>query len=103
MSYAGRITRVEPAGRWIAALPEVERDLYRSNRPDLAWDEEYGDRRIELVFIGRELDRGALVERLDGRLADGVSEAVAGGDDGSSADGGPFPGVEGDPVEFESG
>jgi G3E family GTPase len=96
MSYAGRITRVEPAGRWIAALPEVERDLYRSNRPALAWDDEYGDRRVELVFIGRALDEGALVERLDGRLADGVSGAVA-------ADDGPFPGVEDDPVEFESG
>ncbi|WP_336342817.1 GTP-binding protein [Halalkalicoccus ordinarius] len=91
MSYGGRITRVEPAGRWIAALPEVERDLYRSNRPDLEWDDEWGDRRIELVFIGRELDDEALIERLDGCL---VEEA--------DGDTGPFPGAEDDPVEFES-
>jgi G3E family GTPase len=93
MSYAGRITRIEPAGRWIAALPEVERELYRSNRPELEWDEERGDRRIELVFIGRELDEDALVGRLDDCLVEG----------GNAADvDGPFPGVESEPTEIES-
>jgi G3E family GTPase len=91
LGYAGRITRVEPAGRWIAALPEVERDLYRSNRPDLEWDERWGDRRVELVFIGREMDERSLVERLDDCLVEEEHGA-----------GGPFPGVEDEPVEIES-
>ncbi|WP_336362399.1 CobW family GTP-binding protein [Halalkalicoccus salilacus] len=91
LGYAGRIARVEPTGRWIAALPEVERDLYRSNRPDLEWDDEWGDRRTELVFISRELDEEAFADRLDGCLVED-----------ENAEGEPFPDVEDDPVEFES-
>ena len=94
LSYAGRLTRVMSAGRWIAALPEVERDLYRSNRPDLEWDDRWGDRRTELVFIGREIDEGAITERLDGCLTEDR--------DDESAAGGPFPDLEDDPVVFES-
>ncbi|MFC6905300.1 CobW family GTP-binding protein [Halalkalicoccus tibetensis] len=89
LSYAGRIARVTAGEPWIAARPEVERDLYRENRPDLEWDERWGDREQALVFIGRELDHGDLIGRLDACLTDA--------EDG---DGGPFP-VEG-AVEFES-
>ena len=91
LGYAGRIARIETAGRWIAALPEVERELYRSNRPDLEWDDRWADRRTELVFIGRDLDRATLADRLDDCL---VEE--------TGGDGDPFPGLEDEPVEFES-
>lgn len=87
LGYAGRIARVSAGGPWIAARPEVERDLYRENRPDLEWDERWGDREQALVFIGRGLDEEALIERLDACLTDA--------EDG---DGEPFP-VEG-VIEF---
>ena len=99
LGYAGRIARVEPAGHWIAAMPEIERDLYRSNRPDLDWDDEWGDRRTELVFIGRGLDETTLVERLDDCLITdgGSSENVS---VSASASASPFPGPGDSPVEF---
>ncbi len=90
LGYAGRISRVTAGEPWIAARPDVERELYRENRPDLEWDDEWGDREQALVFIGRTLDEGTLIDRLDACLADDTG-----------GDGGPFP-VEGT-VEFESG
>ncbi|WP_436345063.1 CobW family GTP-binding protein [Natronorubrum sp. FCH18a] len=64
VSHAGPSVRASTSGPWIAALPEMQRDLYRSNRPDLAWHDEHGDRRTELVFIGTETDD----ERLEAAL-----------------------------------
>jgi G3E family GTPase len=65
MHQAGPSVRVEATGPWIASLPEFERDAYRRNRSNLDWDEEWGDRRVELVFIGREMDEDGLVAALD--------------------------------------
>ncbi|SDJ43722.1 CobW family GTP-binding protein [Natronorubrum texcoconense] len=65
VSHAGPSVRASTNGPWIAALPEVQRDLYRSNRPDLEWHDEHGDRRTELVFIGTDTDEkriGAMLE-----------------------------------------
>lgn len=64
LSQAGPNARVEVLGPWLASLPEVERDLYRGRRPDVEWDDEHGDRRTELVFIGQGID-DAFVDRLD--------------------------------------
>jgi len=72
VGQAGRSVRVEALGPWIASLPAVERDMLRSNRPDLAWDDEHGDRRTEFVVIGTGVDETALVDRLDDAL---VTEA----------------------------
>ncbi|ELY52554.1 CobW family GTP-binding protein [Natronolimnohabitans innermongolicus] len=60
IAQAGPSVHADVRGPWIAALPEIRRDLYRSNRPDLEWHEEYGDRRTELVFIGTELEESRL-------------------------------------------
>ena len=68
VGQAGSSVRVEARGPWIASLPEVEQDLYRSNRPSLEWDEEHGDRRTEYVVIGTEFDEDALRDRLDDAL-----------------------------------
>ncbi|MFU8867238.1 CobW family GTP-binding protein [Natronococcus sp.] len=64
LSQAGPSVRATSEGPWIAALPEVQRDLYRSNRPDLEWHGEHGDRRTELVFIGTDLEDEALRSQL---------------------------------------
>lgn len=90
LSYAGRISRVTAGEQWISTRPEIERDLYRSNHPEITWDERWGDREQALVFIGRELDSEALIERLDTCLVDS-----------ETGDGGPFPAGD-EPVEFES-
>jgi G3E family GTPase len=64
LSQAGPNATVEVLGPWLASLPEIERDLYRSTRRDVEWHEEYGDRRNELVFIGQEID-DSFERRLD--------------------------------------
>lgn len=66
-SRAGPSAYVEVTGRWVASLPEFEQGAYRRNRSNLGfeWDEEWGDRRTGLVFIGRGVDEEALVAALD--------------------------------------
>jgi len=65
MGQAGPSVRMTAAGPWIASLPAFEQDAYRRNRTNLDWDEEWGDRRTELVFIGREIDDDSLIAALD--------------------------------------
>jgi hypothetical protein len=67
---AGPSATVEATGRWVASLPEFEQRSYRNNRSDLGfeWDETWGDRRTGLVFIGQDIDEGALRKRLDDAL-----------------------------------
>ncbi|WP_231186161.1 GTP-binding protein [Haladaptatus sp. DYF46] len=62
---AGAAARVDVAGPWIASLPEIDQDLYRSNRSESYWDEEWGDRRTRLVFIGIHVDEEAITASLD--------------------------------------
>ncbi|ARS89660.1 CobW family GTP-binding protein [Natrarchaeobaculum aegyptiacum] len=65
MSHAGDQTTLEVTGRWIASLSEDRQETYRRGQPDLEWDEKWGDRETRLALIGRDLDRDALLERLD--------------------------------------
>ena len=65
MGQAGPSVRVEATGPWIASLPELDQQLYRSNRKNLEWDEEWGDRRTELVFIGQGMDEEGIRDALD--------------------------------------
>jgi hypothetical protein len=51
-------------GNWIATLPEERQETQRRMRPDLPWDEAHGDRRTDLVFIGRGMDETTLRDRL---------------------------------------
>ena len=68
LGQAGPSVRVEAVGPWIASLPDVEQDLYRSNRPNLEWDDTHGDRQTELVFIGTDYDEASLRGSLDDAL-----------------------------------
>ncbi|WP_434531309.1 CobW family GTP-binding protein [Haloarcula sp. NS06] len=68
IGQAGPSIRAEAQGPWIASLPEIEQDMYRSNRPELDWHDEHGDRRTELVFIGTNYDENTLRTALDDAL-----------------------------------
>ena len=71
-SLAGPMSSIAPLGRWWAAVP---RERWPTHPDALAeihgkWQEPWGDRRQELVFIGIGLDPAALTERLDAALLD---------------------------------
>ena len=74
MSYlfesAGRQKSLKEAGLWFATAPEDEFQELLAQNPDMMkdWDEDYGDRMIKLVFIGRGMDRAAITEALDNCL-----------------------------------
>ena len=65
LSQAGTQTHVEVNGRWAATVPEFQQVSYRESRPDLHWDEQWGDREVKLVFIGAGMDESAINTALD--------------------------------------
>ncbi|MEM7710833.1 MAG: GTP-binding protein, partial [Pseudomonadota bacterium] len=69
-SLAGALSSVKPLGTWWAAVPEErwpDDDSARSYM-DAHWEEPWGDRRQELVFIGAGIDWPQLEARLDACL-----------------------------------
>ena len=60
---AGIQKNLKEAGYWYATAPEEELTVLMEREPGLRrdWDEEYGDRMIKLVFIGRDLDRTVMM------------------------------------------
>ncbi|MEM9277506.1 MAG: GTP-binding protein, partial [Pseudomonadota bacterium] len=75
-SLAGVLSSISPLGRWWASVPEEHRptDGPALNYFKANWQEPWGDRRQEIVFIGSDIDWPALKARLDECL---VSEATA--------------------------
>ena len=67
LDKAGQSVRAGPKGTWIASLPKAQQERYFAARPGIKedWDDQWGDRGSELVFIGREFNQETLVERLD--------------------------------------
>ena len=69
-SLAGSMSTVSPMGGWWASVP---RDRWPTHTDALAevagkWQEPWGDRRQEIVFIGADLDRTAITAALDAAL-----------------------------------
>ncbi|QLG60603.1 CobW family GTP-binding protein [Halorarum salinum] len=93
LSQAGPSVRVEPDRQWMAAMSESRREMQRRMNPDVEWDDEHGDRRTELVVIGRGMDDDAVRAALeDCLLTDDEFELDPDGFEN------PFPGLEDDPV-----
>ena len=69
-SQAGRYINYQPAGMWGAAVPEVDWPNDEETRREILsnWAEPWGDRRQEIVFIGRDLNPTAMKERLNSCL-----------------------------------
>ena len=76
-SLAGALSSVRPLGTWWASVPKVRWPDHESSREWIRthWQEPWGDRRQEIVFIGAGIDWSALKKRLDQCLisASGVS------------------------------
>ncbi|MDP3690674.1 zinc metallochaperone GTPase ZigA [Bradyrhizobium sp.] len=73
LSQAGAIVRTEGLGFWWANVP-ADRwpdDPFWRQSLKKNWNELYGDRRQEIVFIGTDMDQGAIKARLDACLVPG--------------------------------
>ena len=73
---AGRQFSVSEQGRFIASAPESQRKQLLADNPEVLrdWDPVTGDRMTKLCFIGRHMDKDALVKGLDACLTDWVHE-----------------------------
>ena len=74
-STAGGSIKTDPAGVWWASMPFTERINYSAfvnNQQHIEsdWEVDFGDRKIELVFIGQNLDVKSIVQDLDNCLLD---------------------------------
>lgn len=69
---AGVQKKLTACGQWFATAPEEELRQLMVTEPGLLrdWDPVYGDRMQKLVFIGRNMDRGAITAALDDCLED---------------------------------
>lgn len=71
LSVAGVQRRCEPMGLWWAAVPRQDWPSHQQFRQHVEsrWDNAWGDRRQELVFIGVDMDETGIRAGLDGCLA----------------------------------
>ncbi|MGJ4995400.1 zinc metallochaperone GTPase ZigA [Bradyrhizobium sp. HKCCYLS3077] len=73
VSQAGAVVRTSALGFWWASVPQKlwpEDPIWRARMVE-RWDEIYGDRRQEIVFIGSNMDEAGLSARLDACLLPG--------------------------------
>ncbi|QDT21440.1 zinc metallochaperone GTPase ZigA [Gimesia chilikensis] len=66
-SHAGISMRFDPAGYWWAATKSEEWNIDQNQKREILsrYDGQYGDRRQELVFIGRDMDETLIRKVLD--------------------------------------
>lgn len=89
-SLAGALSSIKPLGTWWASVPQDRWPTHEGARAYMAqnWQEPWGDRRQELVFIGAGIDWSALKTSLDSCL---VPEHLAPGPDALPDLPDPFP------------
>jgi len=63
---AGRNASVTEISNWVAALPQEDKDEAIENYPEILedWDEIYGDRMNQIVFIGKGYSEKEITEKL---------------------------------------
>ena len=69
-SSAGGSIKSDPAGVWWASMPFYERIKYgnfinNQQQIESEWEPDFGDRKIELVFIGQQLDVDSITNQLE--------------------------------------
>ncbi|MBP3960199.1 zinc metallochaperone GTPase ZigA [Gemmata sp. G18] len=69
-SQAGRVVELSPQGVWWADVPRDEWPTDPDERAEIlaTFEGDYGDRRQELVFIGKALNQAVIRAALDGAL-----------------------------------
>jgi G3E family GTPase len=69
-SLAGAVSSVAPLGGWWASVPRERWPTHPDALAEVAskWQEPWGDRRQEIVFIGHGMDEAGLHARLDAAL-----------------------------------
>ncbi len=71
MSYlfeqAGKQLQLSQTGYWIASAPEEELKKMIAQDPEILkdWDDNVGDRMVKLVFIGKNMDKEAIIEEME--------------------------------------
>lgn len=67
LSQAGPSIMIQGAGEWLAAYPKDEKQAILQEEPELLerWDDTFGDRMIELVFIGLNMNQAEVEASLD--------------------------------------
>lgn len=71
---AGGSLKADSAGTWWSSMPKLERHQYMAyidNKKEIEsdWDENFGDRKNELVFIGQDLDKEKITSELNDCLS----------------------------------
>ncbi|MGG0239121.1 GTP-binding protein [Bacillus rhizoplanae] len=67
LSQAGSSITIQGAGEWVASTSKEEQQQIIAEDPDILnrWDDVYGDRITELVFIGIDMNREEIEQSLD--------------------------------------
>jgi len=101
-SQAGASSNINVGPSWWCALDKSEWPDDEALRKDIAsdWQEPYGDRRQEIVFIGTEMDKQWITDRLDHCLL--TDDELKIGESGWSQMPDPFPGLSFEMRESET-
>ena len=80
-SQAGGSSRLESAGVWWCSMPKEERMRYQSfryNREIIEgrWNDQWGDRLNEIVFIGQNIEKEKMMKDLESCLLNEKEENV---------------------------
>lgn len=64
---AGRQMTLSETGYWLASAPKDELDMMIPEDPSILkdWDDKVGDRTVKLVFIGKNMDKEAIIQELN--------------------------------------
>lgn len=67
---AGNSKSLVATGPWVCAMPKEEQAMILQANPDILeeWDDIYQDKMNKIVFIGKEMDKEAIIAKLDSML-----------------------------------